>query len=103
MQGKIHAFRRMLSEKKRDLVLTNHAQTRASERNIEYRLIQSDLRQGHIIQIEEQASDEVEERVFDIRLIGKDGWPMRYLIAINSLIRVITLMKVSRNKPRHLK
>lgn len=50
--------------------------------------------------IRKQGTENFQERVFDIRLIGIDGVPMRYVIAINSLIRVITLMKISRMSPR---
>lgn len=93
-------LRRLLSRQSRHLVLTHHAQLRAAEREVENRLIQSDLKHGRIMDIRKQGTENFQERVFDIRLIGIDGVPMRYVIAINSLIRVITLMKISRMSPR---
>jgi len=92
-------FRNVLVRQKRQLVLTHHAQMRASERELENRLIQTDLLTGEMKSVEEQASEIAGERVFDIHVIGTDGQPMRYVLAINNLIRVITLMKVSRIKP----
>ncbi len=95
----IGKFRQLLIGKKRHLVLTHHAEMRSSERKMENRLIQTDLHSGHIILIQELNSEIASEQVFDVRLIGTDGQPMRYILAINSLIRVITLMKVSRMRP----
>lgn len=95
-----HEFRQLLSRQRRDLVLTQHAQMRAAQRQIENRLIQTDVGFGQITSIREQASTEPGERVFDIHLIGIDGAPIRYILAINSLIRVITLMKTNGRRPR---
>lgn len=92
-------FRRLLHREKRLLVLTRHAQERAFERGLENRLIQSDLLQGRLASVLPRDSTSPGELVFDVRLIGRDGQPMRYVLAINNLIRVITLMKMSRILP----
>lgn len=102
MEEKVGEFRRVLQRKKRYLVLTHHAEMRAAERQIENRLIQTDLLEGNIQPIRETLCEMPDERVFDVHVIATDGQPMRYVLAINNLIRVITLMKIGRIKPKEL-
>lgn len=103
MDEKIAKFRKTLAERMRESLLTLHAQMCASERELENRLIQTDLQQGEILEVREQPSVDANERVFDVRLVGIDGQTMRYILAINNLIRVITLMRISRLETRELK
>ncbi len=100
MDKKTDEFRQVLARKKRQLLLTRHAEMRAVERDLEHRLIQTDLIKGRITSVREQHSENPDERNFDVQVIGTDGQPMRYVLAINNIIRVITLMRVNRMGPR---
>ncbi len=100
MDEKTDEFRQIIAGRRRELVLTRHAEMRAVERGLEHRLIQTDLIKGRMTSVREQRSESPDERNFDVQVIGTDGQPMRYVLAINNIIRVITLMRVNRMGPR---
>ncbi|HLD76179.1 MAG TPA: hypothetical protein VI874_04120 [Candidatus Norongarragalinales archaeon] len=93
-------FQRTLSEKKREFVLTRHAELRIYERGLHQRPIEFDLFNGAIAHVVEQFSENPEERKFVVDLLTSDRLSLRYVIAINSEIRVITLMKKNRQLER---
>ena len=87
-------FKELIESKPRDIYFTKHAENRALQRFLSKMSVETDLFQNIAVKVLEQPSENSEERVFDVYFIQTTGVFHRYVVSLNSLIRVITLMRV---------
>lgn len=89
-------FKKILEKKRREVVFTIHSRERAEQRRINLNTVENNLYSGEIVKVVEQKAEKTGERKFDVYFLQKPGLFHRYVVCLNNLIRVITLMRVSR-------
>lgn len=100
MSLKPETFFALISAKKRRLEFTVHAISRAERRFMDKGICERELATVLPFFVEEQASEIQGERVFDVYFLQKDEKYHRYVIVINEVLRVITMMRISRDLQR---
>ena len=90
-------FFELILFKKRPLVFTKHALLKLEKRFMDEAICEKELTTLAPIHVEEQACDAQGERLFDAYYFQKDEKFHRYVIVINEVIRVVTMMRISRD------
>jgi len=90
-------FERLLKSKPRVMKPTPHSLERARKRQLPLSVVEVDLREGRPVLVFEQESEVAGERKFDVYYLQKPGYFHRYVISLNNELRVITVMRTSKD------
>jgi hypothetical protein len=90
------AFRKLITQKNRVVVFTNHAVARSSQRILPKSVVEFDLLNSVPAVVIEQESEVKGERKFNVYYFQREGLFHRYVVCINSQIRVITMLRSSK-------
>lgn len=93
----IDSFLRLMKEKARELNFTVHARARCENRTLPESIVENDLLSGRPLIAFEQESESKNERKFNVYYKQSAGYSHRYVIALNGEVRVITVMRISRD------
>ena len=97
MQISAIEFLKLIKAKGRQLKFTKHAINRAEKRLMQLSLCRVELCTKTPAMVQEQASEVPFERQFNVYYAQDNDKFHRYVIALNSTIRVITMMRISKN------
>src|SRR3989338_6833674 len=104
----IATFLELLKQKERKITYTFHAISEAkyrkliSENETEIKVFESDINEGTIYLIVEQASEIPDEKKFKLYCHYPKGGFIIYIIAINAEIRLITVYRTSKSLQKKL-
>ncbi|OIO25250.1 hypothetical protein AUJ14_04505 [Candidatus Micrarchaeota archaeon CG1_02_55_22] len=96
----IDEFVRLLNNKKRPIAFTAHALERARQRLLPQQVLEQDLSAGRPVAAFEQESDSPSERKFSAYYLQRPGLFHRYVVTLNNVLRVITVMRTSKELQR---
>ncbi len=96
MEIQLKEFLGLLKSKSRRLAYTIHSEGQSQKRHLPLSVFEKDLKGSSPVAIKEQESESTGERKFDLYYLQSGDYFHRYVIVINSEIRLITLMRVSR-------
>ncbi|HII38978.1 TPA: hypothetical protein HA318_03165 [Candidatus Micrarchaeota archaeon] len=98
----IEEFKALLESKRRILRLTIHAQEQAEKRIIPFQVIERDLLHEQPVLVVEQSCETQNERKFDVYYPQSGVYFHRFVIVLNSELRVITVMRTSKDYQKRL-
>ncbi len=90
-------FRTLLSLKAREFFSTKHAVAQAEKRFLPIEIARRELENEPPILVLEQECETTGERKFDVYFVQKEGVFHRYVVCLNSRLRLITLMRTSKD------
>ena len=96
----IDEFMRILNSKKREIVFTAHALEMSSKRGLPRSSFEEDMSTQHPTVAVEQESEVACERKFDVYYLQEGRTFHRYVIALNNMMRVITLLRTNKDVQR---
>lgn len=95
-------FERLLKIKKRGYEITDHAKERAQKRYLLIETFKKEIESSKPVRIFEQEHETSGERKFDVYYLQTDNFYHRYIIVLNDNIRLISLMRVSKDMQRKI-
>lgn len=98
----VDEFLQVLSSKKRGTVFTIHASSMAQKRGLPESAFEDDIKNQRPAIVIEQESEVVCERKFDVYYLQEGRTFHRYVIALNNLMRVITLLRTNKDIQRRI-
>lgn len=101
-QIKKDEFEKLLKMKDRSYAITEHAESRAKKRFLSIESFKKDISFGKPLLVFEQEHETLGERKFDIYYRQTDDYFHRYIIVLNDCIRLISLMRVSKDIQREM-
>lgn len=101
-QVKKDEFGRLLKLKDRSYSITEHAEMRAKKRFLLIDSFKRDIESATPSLIFEQEHEGEEERKFDVYYRQTDDYYHRYIAVLNDCIRLISLMRVSKDVQRKM-
>ncbi len=90
-------FLEMIRQKQRHFKFTQHALNRAEKRLMQLSICQEEILTKEPQNIEEQKSPVEGERQFSVYYKQNGDKYHRYVVALNNVIRVITMMRISKD------
>ncbi|MFA5246921.1 MAG: hypothetical protein WC408_03465 [Candidatus Micrarchaeia archaeon] len=95
-------FLLVLSSKKRETVYTKHAIAMAQKRGLPESAFEEDIKNQRPTIVIEQESEVACERKFDVYYLQEGRTFHRYVIALNNMMRVITLLRTNKDVQRKI-
>jgi len=98
----VDEFMRILNSKKRETAFTNHATSMAEKRGLPRSSFEEDVKSQRPAVVVEQESEVGCERKFDVYYLQDGRTFHRYVIALNNMMRVITLLRTNKDVQRKI-
>ncbi|HII53238.1 hypothetical protein COT30_02700 [Candidatus Micrarchaeota archaeon CG08_land_8_20_14_0_20_49_17] len=102
MSVELTNFVKILKSKERKIAYTKHAPKRAETRSMSLGIFESDIKNETPVAVVEQKCESLGERKFDVYYRQASGLYHRYVIVLNETIRLITLMRISKDLQKNL-
>ncbi len=90
-------FKKLLAAKRRDSHFTRHARQQSEKRTIPLAVFEEDLARNEPVLVLEEECETAGERKFDVYYRQAAGLFHRYVICLNNKIRLITLLRTSKD------
>ena len=98
----VDEFQKILTAKKRLQVFTMHASAMADKRGLPLAAFEDDIQNQRPAIVIEQDSEVACERKFDVYYLQAGRTFHRYVIALNNMMRVITLLRTNKDVQRKI-
>ncbi len=96
---KVKEFKKKLKKyKKKDIIITDHAELRAMFRNIDLEEVkQNILNPEKLIFVKEQKAKKINEKKYECYFAYSDNYCHKYVLTLNSKIIIVTIININRN------
>lgn len=98
----VDEFAQVLLSKRRATVFTTHASAMSDKRGLPRSAFEDDIRNQRPAIVIEQESEVACERKFDVYYLQAGRTYHRYVIALNNMMRVITLLRTNKDVQRKI-